>query len=360
MNSSSTFLSEQRLAEFKRIVEGYLLSIVCICGLLGNALTCVILSSRFMRTSITNIYIFALSCASSCVLIAFLLTHGIRSTFRAEAFHRSIFTRVFPIHMTCLLIQIYLTATVALDRFILICLPFPRQKWRSPKLAIFVVMSISLFCILYSIPFWFEFELIKKNNTRIITLSKFGSHPLFRLLMRKYLYFIFVFLLPLSVIVTCKILIIKKLYDIQKRKRLLRTLSKPNRSSNAINFLLLSIVFLFLLTQLPYFVFNVLYSWRGNSFMADLHARQYLAINNLLSVINSSSTFILYAFFDRKFREVGQYFLFCKPLPPGFDSRNGTTRILRSSFMLPNRRSNHSSGRHLTTLNSNLTDLAKE
>jgi hypothetical protein len=179
--------------------------------------------------------------------------------------------------------------------------------------------------------------------------------------MRKYLYFIFVFLLPLSIILTCKILIIKKLYHIQKRKRLLRTLSKQNRSSNAINFLLLSIVFLFLLTQLPYFVFNVLYAWLGTNLMNHLLARQYLSINNLLSVINASSTFILYAFFDKKFREVGQYFLFCKPLPPGFDSRNGTTRILTSSFMLPNRRkSNTSNRRYSIPMNNNFIDLTKD
>src|ERR1700722_12040393 len=165
MNVSTNAVSEQRLAEFKRIVEGYLLSFVCICGLLGNALTCVILSSRVMRTSTTNIYIFALSCASSCVLIGFLLTHGIRYTFDAEVFYRCIFTRIFPIHVTCLLIQIYLTATVATDRFILICLPFRGQKWRSRKRAIFVIICITLFSIVYCIPFWFEFTIIKQNNT---------------------------------------------------------------------------------------------------------------------------------------------------------------------------------------------------
>ena len=325
-NVTMTTISEQRLVEFKRIVEGYLLSLVCICGLLGNALTCVILSSRSMRTSTTNIYIFALSCASSCVLIGFLLTHGIRSTFHAETFYRHIFTTVFPIHVTCLLIQIYLTATVAVDRFILICLPFRGQKWRSPRHAIFVVIGVTIFCIFYCVPFWFEFTLVEKNNTRTIAMSKLGSHPLFRLLMRKYLYFVFVFLIPLSTILICKTMIIRKLYTVRKRKRLLGNLSKQNRSSNAINFLLLSIVFVFLLTQLPYFVFNVLYSWMGTNLMANLLARQYLAINNLLSVINASSTFILYAFFDRRFRQVGEHILFCRPLPPGFDGQTGATR----------------------------------
>lgn len=334
MNSSSSaasIASEQRLVDFKRVVEGYLLSIVCICGLLGNALTCVILSSRIMRTSTTNIYIFALSCASSCVLIGFLLTHGIRSTFDAESFYKTIFIRVFPIHVTCLLIQIYLTATVAVDRFILICLPFRGQKWRSPRHAVFVVICVSLFCILYCIPFWFEFTLTTRNNTRVIGVSSFGSHPLFRLLMRKYLYFVFVFLIPLSTIIVCKTLIIQKLYTVRKRKRLLGNSSKLNRSSNAINFLLLSIVFVFLITQFPYFIFNVLYSWFGIGLMANLRARQYLAINNLLSVINASSTFILYAFFDRKFRQVGQHFLFCKPLPAGFDVPGGATRIITTN-----------------------------
>lgn len=368
--SNSTLVTEQRLVEFKRIVEGYLLSLVCICGLLGNALTCVILSSRIMRTSTTNIYIFALSCASSCVLIGFLLTHGIRSTFHAETFYRYIFTRVFPIHVTCLLIQIYLTATVAVDRFILICLPFRGQKWRSPRHAIFVVICVTLFCIIYCIPFWFEFTLETRNQTRIIKLSKFGTHPMFRLLMRKYLYFVFVFLLPFTTIIICKTMIIKKLYTVRRRKRLLGNSSKQNRSSNAINFLLLSIVFVFLLTQFPYFVFNVLYSWFGANLMANLRARQYLAINNLLSVINASSTFILYAFFDRKFRQVGEHFFFCRPLPAGFDVQGGATRILTSnrtvSALFTNSKSPRSSmpllknHRHSATVNNNIQDLSKQ
>jgi hypothetical protein len=372
MNASSTMtsMSEQRLGEFKRIVEGYLLSLVCICGLLGNALTCVILSSRVMRTSTTNIYIFALSCSSSWVLVGFLLTHGIRSTFHAETFYRYIFTRVFPIHVTCLLIQIYLTATVAVDRFILICLPFRGQKWRSPRHAIFVVVCVTLFCILYCVPFWFEFDLVKKDQTRIIMMSKFGSHPLFRLLMRKYLYFVFVFLIPLSTILICKTMIIKKLYTVRKRKRLLGNLSKHNRSSNAINFLLLSIVFVFLVTQLPYFVFNVLYAWFGTSLMENLGARQYLAINNLLSVINASSTFILYAFFDRKFRQVGEHFLLCRPLSPAFDATGGATRIASSnrnaSIFISNSKSTRSSlqlfknHRYSATINNNIQDLTKD
>jgi hypothetical protein len=367
---TTKLISEQRLAEFKRIVEGYLLSIVCICGLLGNALTCVILSSRIMRTSTTNIYIFALSCASSCVLIGFLLTHGIRSTFHAETFYGHIFTTVFPIHVTCLLIQIYLTATVALDRFILICLPFRGHKWRTPQHAMLVVLCVTIFCMLYCVPYWFEFTLITKNNTRIVSMTKFGEHPLFRLLMRKYLYFVFVFLIPLSTIIICKAMIIQKLYTVRKRKRSLGNLSKKNRSSNAINFLLLSIVLVFLLTQFPYFVFNLLYAWTGPKLMADLFARQYLAINNLLSVINASSTFILYAFFDRKFRQVGQHILFCQPLPANFDVHGGATHIIASnrniSLFYSSSKSPRSSiqlvknHRYSATVNNNIQDLTKQ
>lgn len=363
MNASANAQFEQRLVDFKRIVEGYLLSVVCICGLLGNALTCIILSSRFMRTSITNIYIFALSCASSCVLLGFLLTHGIRATFHAELFYRRIFTRVFPIHLTCLLIQIYLTAAVAFDRFILICLPFCSQKWRSPKLAICVVLGIGVFSIIYCIPFWFEYTLIRERNETRIALSKFGANRLFRLIMRKYLYFIFVFLIPLSVILICKILIIKNLYLIQQRKRSLGTLSKHTRSSNAINFLLLSIVFIFLFTQIPYFIFNVLYSWFGSTLMMNLLARQYLVINNLLSVINASSTFILYAFFDKKFREVGQYFLFCKPLPANFNGNLTTMHIFTQNLASSNRRSTVNSThshRWSSLVNTNSIDPTKK
>ena len=360
MNSSSNPLHEQSLVEFKRIVEGYLVSGMCICGLLGNIFTCVILLNRCMRKSITNIYIFALSCASSCVLLGFLLTYGIRYTFHLETFYKKIFTPIYPMHITCLLIQIYLTAAVAVDRFILICLPFRIQNWRSPKRAIFIIVCICLFSIFYCLPFWFEYKLIKRHNATVITLSTFGSNRLFRLIMRKYLYFIFVFLLPLTIISVCKILIIKNLYLAQKRKRSLGILMKSNRSSNSINFLLLSIVFIFLLTQLPYFVFNVLYSWRGTILMKNLLARQYLTINNLLSVINASSTFILYAVFDRKFREVGQYIIFCEPLPSNFDSRNFTQHALTQNSKLSERRLMNSKHPFPSHVAGNDLDLNKQ
>jgi len=220
----------------------------------------------------------------------------------------------------------------------------------------------------YCVPFWFEFTLITKNNTRIVSMTEFGKRPLFRLLMRKYLYFVFVFLIPLSTIIICKAMIIQKLYAVRKRKRSLGNLSKQNRSSNAINFLLLSIVFVFLLTQLPYFVFNVLYAWLGPELMADLFARQYLAINNLLSVINASSTFILYAFFDRKFRQVGEHLLFCRPLPAGFEVQGGATRLVstRQSVFIPTAKSSRSSlqllknHRYSQTVNNNIQDLTAQ
>ena len=351
MNNTSTSTSDQRLVEFKRIVEGYLLTAVCICGLMGNTLTCTILSNRSMRKSITNIYIFALSCASSFVLLGFLLTYGIRSTFKAENFYLMIFTRIFPIHITCILIQIYLTAAIAVDRFILICFPIKSRQWRSRPRALIVIGAICTFSIVYCIPFWFEFELIEKNQTKTIIVSKLGSSQLFRLLMRQYLYFIFVFLIPLTIILICKVLMIRELYSIRKRKRLLGNSAPQNRSSNEINFLLLSIVFLFLLTQLPYFVFNVLYTWFGPDLMINLLARQYLSISNLLSVINASSTFLLYAFFDKKFREVGAHVFFCHPLQAGnLYRRTATSRLFKSNFSSSNKQTTPTNHQHSVTL----------
>jgi hypothetical protein len=57
---------------------------------------------------------------------------------------------------------------------------------------------------------------------------------------------------------------------------------------------------IFLLTQLPYFIYNVIYALQGPSLMENIRARQYLVINNLLSTINASTTFILYALFGTK------------------------------------------------------------
>jgi len=298
-----TTADAENLVVFKRFVEGYLLSCVCIIGLIGNSLTCLsILFNRIRRSSPTDIYIFGLSFTSIFVLAGFLLTHGIRSSFSeyGEKIHRYLFIRVFPAHVTCILIQIYLTTAIAIDRFLLICYwrAVSYRKWRTPKRIIYIMMSITVFSIIYCLPFWFEHII---NDDQDIALSSFGSHPLFRLLMRQYLYFIFIFLLPMSCIIICTLSIVHTLWNLTKNKHNNHLYYLQRRKhSRKINTLLLSIMSIFLLTQLPYFIYNVIYALQGPNLMENIRARQYLVINNLLSTINASTTFVLYALFGTK------------------------------------------------------------
>jgi hypothetical protein len=300
---NTTTSETESLVAFKRFIEGYLLTCVCIIGLIGNSLTCIsILSNRIRRSSPTDIYIFGLSFISIFVLAGFLLTHGIRSasTEYGEKIHRYLFIRVFPAHVTCLLIQIYLTTAIAIDRFLLIF--FWRivsyRQWRTPKRIIYIIFSIIVFSFIYCLPFWFEHDVLDNND---IVLSSFGSQPLFRLLMRQYLYFIFIFLIPMSCIIICTLSIVRTLYALTTMKSRNRRNSFPGRkTSRKVNTLLLSIMIIFLLTQSPYFIYNVIYALQGPSLMENIRARQYLVINNLLSTINASTTFILYALFGTK------------------------------------------------------------
>ncbi|CAF0782089.1 unnamed protein product [Adineta steineri] len=293
----------QGLADFKRLIEGYLLSCVCIIGLIGNSITCLsILSNRIRRSSPTDVFICSLSFTSIFVLAGFLLTHGIRSIFHqyGEKLYRYLFIRIFPPHITFLLIQIYLTAAISIDRYLLICSwrTMTYRKWRTSKRMLYIISGITIFSIIYCLPFWFEYVVI---NNEYISLSSIGSHPIFRLLMRQYLYFIFIFLLPMSCIITCTLSIVYTLYKHTKTK--FKSHSNPCRRkkhSRKINTLLLSIMIIFLVTQLPYFIYNVIYALEGPSLMQNLRARQYLVINNLLSTINASATFVLYTLFGTK------------------------------------------------------------
>jgi len=299
----STLSETENLVIFKRLIEGYLLSCVCIIGLIGNSFTCIsILTNRTRRISPTDIYICGLAFISIFVLAGFLLTHGIRYTFPeyGEIIHQYIFIRVFPAHVTCILIQIYLTTAISIDRCLLICCwrTVSYRRWRTSQRVICIIFSITLFCIIYCSPFWFEYVVSDEGGIR---LSAFGSNKLFRLLIRQYLYFIFIFLLPMSSIIICTLSIVRTLYGLTKDKYKART-SQINRKkqSRKINTLLLSIMISFLATQFPYFIFNVIYALQGPSLMENIRARQYLVINNLLSTMNASTTFVLYALFGTK------------------------------------------------------------
>ncbi|CAF1343566.1 unnamed protein product [Adineta ricciae] len=301
MNVTST--DAENLVQFKRIVEGYLLSCVCIVGLIGNSLTCLsILLNRTRRSSPTDIFILGLSFTSIFVIAGFLLTHGIRFVFPAigEQLHRYLFLRIFPAHVTCILIQIYLTTAISIDRCLLICAwrTVSYRKWRTPNRIICLICGISIFAIIYCLPFWFEYIITDDDD---IELSAIGAHPLFRILIRKYLYFVFIFLLPMSCITICTLSIVHTLYKLTKnRAKSHGNHYRRKKHSRQVNTLLLSIMIIFLTTQFPYFVYNVLYALQGPSLMENLRARQYLSINNLLSTINASTTFVLYALFGTK------------------------------------------------------------
>ncbi|CAF1569039.1 unnamed protein product [Didymodactylos carnosus] len=271
-----------------------------------------------MRKSSTNLYILALSFVNIIVLIVFILSHGLRWIFynscsniitSYELFYIKIFLYIYPIHITSVLTSIYLATSVTIDRFLIICLPYRMKKYHSKKSSLIVIISVCSFCIIYCLPFWFEFtheeekiESSKSNVTYLtLVLSNFGKKPLFRLLMRKYFYIIFVFLLPLIILIFCKTCIIRRLMAIHKTRRLL---GAQHRSNNAITLLLLSIVAIFLFTQFPYFLFNILYALNGPQYMETSNARLYLSVNNVLCVINASSVFLLYSFFGQKFRHI--------------------------------------------------------
>ncbi|CAF1338223.1 unnamed protein product [Didymodactylos carnosus] len=281
-----------------------------------------------MRKSSTNLYILSLSIVNTIVLIGYILLYGLRSLLynhcklttisstSYEVFYILIFCYIYPIQITVMLISIYLTASVALNRFIIICLPARMRKFHLRKSSISVIIGICLFCILYCLPFWFEFTHHKEQTTDdsnsihlTLVLSSFGQGRLFRILMRKYLYLIFVFLLPLLLLISCKTCIIRRLIIQRAKKRLLGTKTHQN---NSITLLLLSIVGIFLLTQFPYFLFNLLYAVRGPQYLERTSARLYLTVNNLLSVINASSVFVLYSLFGQEFRHVLRI-TFCCP-----------------------------------------------
>ncbi|CAF1663807.1 unnamed protein product [Didymodactylos carnosus] len=126
--------------------------------------------------------------------------------------------------------------------------------------------------------------------------------------MRKYLYLIFVFLIPLSILIFCKTCIIKRLIMIRKKRQ---QLHKQDHSTNSITLLLLTLAGVFLLTQFPYFLFNIIYALKGPEYMETRNARLCLSVNNILSVINASSVFILYSFFGQNFREVLRIIFCC-------------------------------------------------
>ena len=217
---------------------------------------------------------------------------------------------VYPVAMIAQTSSIYITMVITMERYIVVCLPLESRRictYSRSKRYIILVLVLST---LYNIPRFFEYELKDVNidmDGDLVTVTylqstKFRLDPIYIQIYVNWLYMIFMYGIPFSFLSVANIKIGLAISEARKARRrmCIETQKMPNEESLSI--MLMFIVLIFIACNSLAMVSNILESFQFS-------ALAFTQVSNLLVVLNSSITVIVYCIFCKKFRKNLLYLL---------------------------------------------------
>jgi hypothetical protein len=299
------------------VIEAVMMGIFCIFGFVGNSLSMICLSKDKSKTA-TPFLLISLEIADTFFLITVVILRVLTSIYQYTLWPESMQgmfpyfgSYVFPLALIANMATNYLTILVTVNRYISVCRPYEASNLCSVQQARKQVVVVWILCILYNIPRFFE-SVVDTRYSPVTGENKTRSFPTEMTLNKVYqyvygsaMYFIFFFLIPLITLIILNYKLIYALRETQKRRAKLLTHDSHSRSEDDITITLIVVVLVFLISQTPALITQVL--------LSSMHRRDttcptavyyYFRLSDLLVVANSASNFIIYCFCSKRFRQI--------------------------------------------------------
>ncbi|KAH3886489.1 G-protein coupled receptor dmsr-1-like [Dreissena polymorpha] len=327
----------QTFASTYKPIHGYFAAVVCVLGVLANILNIIVLTRKNMISS-TNIILTGLAISDGLTMVFYLpfaiqsyVIYGSEPSVERDTIHNARYTLTYAIaSVTLHSISIWLTVTLALFRYVFI--RFPRigaqhcNIQRAKTAVCAVVIGITIVCIPNSISYEFRSRREPKqsfNTSETEGMIWFidvrnGTHA--DMLLAKFNFWIqavIVKILPCFLLTMFSVLLVRTMQDVEKRRKKMITkrpvadgesqpscssmTSKRSRQSQRTTRMLVTVVILFLLTEIPQGILSLL-----SGLIEDFFHLIYTPLGDLLDIlalINNGINFVLYCFMSKQFRD---------------------------------------------------------
>ncbi|KAH3828303.1 G-protein coupled receptor dmsr-1-like [Dreissena polymorpha] len=327
----------QTFASNYRPIHGYLAAIVCVLGVLANILNIIVLTRKNMISS-TNIILTGLAISDGLTMAFYLpfalqmyVIYGSITSAERDTIHTARYTLTYAIASVVLhSISIWLTVTLAVFRYVIV--RFPRigaqycSKQKAKTAVVAVAVIITIVCIPNSISYEFRSrsDQIQSSNTSqtggTIWFIDVRNGTYADVVLAKFNFWIqavIVKLLPCFLLTVFSILLVRTMQDAEKRRKKMMTkrsvadgetepigsgtTSKRARQSQRTTRMLVTVVILFLLTEIPQGIMNLL-----SGVIEDFFHLIYTPLGDLLDIlalINNGINFVLYCSMSKQFRD---------------------------------------------------------
>lgn len=305
---------------FDFIIEAVMMGVLCLFGFTGNTLSMLCLMRDKSKTA-TPFLLVSLEVADTLFLVTVLILRVLTSIHTFTGWLEDLMrifpyigTYVWPFALITSCATIYLTLLVTVNRYISVCRPYEASDLCSIYHARRHVVWVTCLCLVYNLPRFFEYRVIKYTNTMTGKLevrsvpSPLGENIYYQIIYSNILYFLVMFLVPLITLVILNYKLITALRKTKKKRSQLLSNSKESsnsRSEDDITLILIVVVLVFVICQTPALITQSLFSFlSGDKRICPKPFFYYERISDLMVVANSSMNFIIYCFCSRKFRQI--------------------------------------------------------
>ncbi|XP_069156361.1 FMRFamide receptor [Procambarus clarkii] len=356
------------LAGSRYVVQRVLVPMVLIVGVVGNAVTIVVLTRRQMRSS-TNNYLTALA-ISDLLYLVFIFSLSFRHHPGMSRPHHWFYWHYsrYALWLTDASgsTSIWLTVTFTIERYIAVCHPIKGKVFCTESRAKRVIVAVFILC--FTLTATTPHEWVINEVTDSVTgqaklamdYSVLGSNDTYRKVFYWFTAVVFI-LLPLVLLAVFNSFLIHVVKQ-SRAQRCTMTNQRVERDTHSqsqeykITVMLIAVVLLALLCQLPVAVlllYQSFYASKPNS-IASYMERGLGNIFNLLSAINAACNFVLYCAMSDKYRRTflrtfcSRWYRQPSPLHSWMATaysnvEDGSPRFSRMSSMRMSRRSSHRS-----------------
>ena len=326
-NKTGDILSQECLL-FRFVLYTVIMGVTCQVGIVGNTLSFAVLRHD-RRVPAAAFLLQTLAIADSSYLILWMINYTFRDLIRFFELHAIehhpawLLARVYtyPALFMAQFIVIWLTVVIALNRYLVAC----RPDWlislhRFPRLNVrLLVLVVIVTAVVYNTPRYCEmYVTFGSNGTSYWNKTSLALSSFYKLVYIDIMYYVVSFVLPLItlVYVSFRVIVAYRVARAYRRKSTMSVLSMSesseisqttvrsagdrNETGSSITLVMIVVVLVFMTCQAPARLVQFAWSY---SFMHCRHYQFYLIhVSNTLEVLNSSTNFVVYCLFYKRFR----------------------------------------------------------
>ncbi|XP_037376858.1 somatostatin receptor type 4 [Talpa occidentalis] len=265
-------------------------ALVCLLGLVGNALVIfVILRYAKMKTA-TNIYLLNLAIADELFMLSVPFVAS-SAALRHWPFGSVLCRAVLSVDGLNMFTSVFCLTVLSVDRYVAVVHPLRAATYRRPSVAKLINLGVWLASLLVTLPIAIFADTRPARGGQAVVCNLHWPHPAWSAVFVVYT-FLLGFLLPVLAIGLCYLLIVGKMRAVALRAGW----QQRRRSEKKITRLVLMVVAVFVLCWMPFYVVQLL-----NLFVTSLDATVN-HVSLILSYANSCANPILYGFLSDNFR----------------------------------------------------------